>query len=199
MIATGQASAAVPHTHPLPVPTTPRTIAHRPHRRGLDWGTHTAPAIDPDAIARLQRQGLLTVTDAVINERPVKVVKKAKRRKKAPEPRTYATGRRPPKFDVAAVIEAYENKVSLRQLATLHGCSRDTIRYHLTQAGVKIERRDNSRPFTAEEIERATGLYLSGMTLKEVGTAIGRSPAGVHEALRGAGVQMRHYSKRRAS
>lgn len=174
----------------IPLPTTARRLhsGHRP--KGFDWGAPAGP--DPDAIARLQRQGILTVTEEVIDERAVKVVRKARRAKQKPGPKPGAITREAT-FDVDKAAQLYESGMSSRAVAKEVGVSAQTVRVRLAQAGVEMRGREsgNQKPRPRREppfdVQEAIGLAREGWTTPELAERYGIGRKAIWRRLREAG------------
>ena len=71
---------------------------------------------------------------------------------------------------VAELLQSYRDGATLSNLATDYGAQRASIRTLLHQHGVE----PRSRSLTAAEIEQATQLYATGLTVAQVADQLGR-------------------------
>lgn len=85
------------------------------------------------------------------------------------------------------MLELYEQGQTVYQLADRFGCHRQTVSRQLKSRGVRMR----LTGITPGQLEQATRLYGSGMTLKSVGMELGLSRNTVRACLADAGVQLR--------
>lgn len=184
---------ALPDTTHVPIPTSAQPIRQRERRTGLDWSSHTAPKIDPVAIERLTRLGVLTVTPDVIDERPVKVVAKTKpKKRKARKPareRTHGAGWAKPTFDVDEAWRLYQTGLSTRDVGVQLGVTGQTIRAQLLRAGYSLREPGGGMPRI--DVDEAIRLAEQGLTLSQIARALDASPSGVRTHLHRAGITPR--------
>lgn len=88
----------------------------------------------------------------------------------------------------------YQTGATVYQLAQEFGISRHTVSDRLKKAGITMR----LQPPRSELIDEMVGLYVSGLSLVEVGDLVGTSPGTVHRYTRIRGIQMRdsHGRKR---
>lgn len=115
-------------TH-CPVPLEPRPVRQSTRPTGFDWGT---PTPDPDAITRLAKAGVLTVTPEVVDGREVQVVRRRKTR-----PRTTVD------WDAAAAD--YRSGLTTAECAAKHGCSQQHMSAKLRDMGVPMRKGRDAR------------------------------------------------------
>ena len=77
------------------------------------------------------------------------------------------------------LVTRYRDGATLVQLASLFGIHRRTVAEHLTRRNIPIRRGS----FDPSRIHEAADLYLSGLTLAEVGVKVGAGPQAVRRAL----------------
>ncbi len=85
------------------------------------------------------------------------------------------------------LVAQYREGATLVELASLFGVNRRTVAAHLTRREVAIRR----GRFDPSRIHEAADLYLSGLTLVEVGVRVGAGPQAVRRALVGCCVHIR--------
>lgn len=186
MLTTGTVTSPIGHTRGVPLPG-PRPI--RPvQRRNTSPFTTTAPAQpDPDAIARLERLGYVTVQAVVVDEKPMKVVTRAKgKRKSAPGRRTPgATPLRRTDLDPKKLAEEYRAGATLAELAAKYHTTHPTLLNRLRSQNVEM------RPMAPRAIvptERIVELYEKGLSNKEIAAEVGLSDITVGNRLRSRGI-----------
>ncbi len=162
----------------VPLPQNPIPHRPRPRRTGLDWNAHRGPAIDPDAIERLARQGIVTVTPVEQDGRTTREVRKTKRPgrsrsdtmlKHAARGENHGMWR---ELDTAKLAAAYEAGATLAQLAKEHHAAAGTIRDRLAAHGVTI-RPPVARPRVP--LETLQQLRAQGLSWRQVGEQAGIS------------------------
>jgi transposase len=89
--------------------------------------------------------------------------------------------------EVAELIVAYREQVSVKDLAERFGIHRVTVTALLRRHGVELRRAG----LVAEEVPKAASLYSQGWSLARLGSKYGVDPATVWRALRAAGVALR--------
>lgn len=189
MLTTGVVTSPIGHTQgvPLPKPQTYRPVQRR-NTSPFAKQDATRPAQpDPDAIARLQRLGVVTVSEEVIDQRPVKVVAKTKPRKKPSRPRTNGAGYAKPTFDVDEATRLYQTGMSTRAVGQQLGVTGQTIIAHLRRAGV--ERREHSTPKADHDL--IVQLAGEGLTLTQIANRAGVALPTAAKHLARAGVTAR--------
>ena len=97
---------------------------------------------------------------------------------------------RPEQVDV--LVAQYREGATLVELASVFGVNRRTVATHLTRREVTIRRGQ----FDPSRIHEAADLYLSGLTLVEVGMKVGAGPQAVRRALASHGVAIRPGGRR---
>lgn len=85
------------------------------------------------------------------------------------------------------LVAQYREGGTLVELASIFGVNRRTVAMHLTRREVKIRR----GRFDPSRIHEAADLYLSGLTLVEVGIRVGVGPQAIRQALASHGVVIR--------
>lgn len=187
MLTYGNVSAPIGHTRGLPVPGKPVPI--RPvQRRCTSPFTSTAPAApDPDAIARLERLGIVVVRDEVVDEKPVKVVTRTRRKRKRARQNRGGGTRRRLDIDPTALAAEYQAGATVAELAAKHHASDWTINSRLKDAGVRMRDR-NERPKIPTE--RIIELHKKGLNHKQIAAEIGLSDVTVGNRLRAAGIRV---------
>ena len=85
------------------------------------------------------------------------------------------------------LVAQYREGAMLVELASVFGVIRRTVATHLTRREVTIRR----GRFDPSRIHEAADLYLSGLTLVEVGVKVGAGPEAVRRALASHGVVIR--------
>ena len=85
------------------------------------------------------------------------------------------------------LVAQYREGATLVELASIFGVNRRTVATHLTRREVTIRR----GRFDSSRIHEAADLYLSGLTLVEVGVKVGSGPQAVRRALASHGVVIR--------
>ncbi|ASR54918.1 hypothetical protein CBP52_07140 [Cellulomonas sp. PSBB021] len=90
------------------------------------------------------------------------------------------------------LVAQYREGATLVELASLFGVNRRTVATHLTRREVTIRR----GRFDPSRIHEAADLYLSGLTLAEVGVKVGAGPQAVRRALASHGVMIRPGGRR---
>ena len=90
--------------------------------------------------------------------------------------------------------DRYSEGATIYQLAKEFGICRNTVSERLKKTGITMRRHSPG----SELINSMVGLYVSGLSLAEVGDLVGTSPGTVHRYLLIRGVQMRdsHGRKR---
>ncbi len=139
MRAYGSVAAPIGHTTHVPTGTRrsggdPFQQLERAHARVSP--IRQAPAVDPDAVARLKRLGILVETEPKVLVRTPTKAAKARRRPRQQRPRG-------PRIDVTALVDAYRAGATLAEAAGQVGCTLTTARKHLRAAG--IEPRDGRK------------------------------------------------------
>ena len=90
------------------------------------------------------------------------------------------------------LVAQYREGATLVELASVFGVNRRTVATHLTRREVTIRR----GRFDPSRIHEAADLYLSGLTLVEVGMKVGAGPQAVRQALASHGVVIRPGGRR---
>lgn len=90
------------------------------------------------------------------------------------------------------LVAQYREGATLMELASVFGVNRRTVATHLTRREVTIRR----GRFDPSRIHEAADLYLSGLTLVEVGMKVGAGPQAVRQALASHGVVIRPGGRR---
>jgi Homeodomain-like domain len=173
------------HGSHIPVPTTARTIQHRPTPRGFAWGSAAGP--DPDAITRLIAAGVLTATPELIDNKPVRVVRKAPPvRTRRTLIRDATTGRPRREMDDEGMVAAYRAGASIKGLARTHRAAAQTIRARLELHGVYVRPSGGSGP----KVDTADILRLlaTGITQAETARRLGVSERTIRNHRRKAGM-----------
>ena len=85
------------------------------------------------------------------------------------------------------LVAQYHKGATLVELASLFGVNRRTVATHLTRREVAIR----GGRFDPSRTHEAADLYLSGLTLVEVGVKVGAGPQAVRQALASHGVVIR--------
>lgn len=162
----------------VPLPTTARPLPERTRRTGLDWAAHTTGP-DPDAIARLTRLGIITVTHETVEDKPVRVVRKTGR--KMPT----GGGRKKIPLDVEAICQEYRDGSSVRDIAKKHHVASFTVRQRLRGAGVEMR---PAHGHSKAPDERLIELHGQGLSLTQIAEETGVTYHTVWYRLRGIGV-----------
>ena len=102
---------------------------------------------------------------------------------------TVRTVRRMSEAEVDDLVTGYRDGSSVRSLATRFGVHRTTVLCHLDRRNV--ERRPNVAKLVGASLEKATRLYVSGLSLAAVGKQMNVSARTVASALSDAGVVLR--------
>ena len=189
MLTVGNVTAPIGHTRGLPIPGSPVPI--RPvQRRNTSPFTTTAPAApDPDAIARLERLGYVTVQAVVVDEKPMKLVTRRKGRRATT--RRSNPGVQPLRradLDPAALAAEYAAGATLAQLAAKHHAAQETIRARIRAAGTTLrgpsDRTERAKVTTGRILE----LHEQGLSAKDIAAEVGLSDVTVGNRLRDAGI-----------
>lgn len=85
------------------------------------------------------------------------------------------------------MAEAYENGITLREIAAAFRVHRTTVSGHLKQRGVSIR----GQGLGDDAIPELVRLYEEGRSSLDIGEMFGVSPQTVLSALRGEGVEVR--------
>lgn len=101
--------------------------------------------------------------------------------------------RRLTEFQVKQMAARYHEGATGYELAKEFGIRRATVSERLKKAGVSMR----FQPPGNELIDSMVGLYVSGLSLAEVGARTGTSPGTVRRHLLIAGVQMRDSGRKR--
>lgn len=88
---------------------------------------------------------------------------------------------------VLLLRQEYESGRAARDIAQEHNLDRAAMMKHLRRSGVRIR----NQGLTADQAERATEMYLSGLTLAEVGAHFGVAQGTVRRNLILRGVRFR--------
>lgn len=204
MQAYGSVAAPIGHTKHVPLPTSPvgRGLdpfqqLERAHARVSP--IRQGPSVDPDAIARLKRLGVLVESEQQYDGAATELV-----RKKVPKPRTPRAPRqqRESRLDVPGIIAAYQAGSTLAQITEDFGCARNTARRHVQLAGIELRddrstfqharrQRQVTAPTGSADAARIVELYTAGATVKEVAEHLSIGIATVRRRLKAANVAMR--------
>lgn len=188
MLTTGTVTSPIGHTRGVPLPG---TVAIRPvQRRNTSPFTTTAPSQpDPDAIARLERLGVVVVRDEVVDEKPVKVVTRGKGKRKTPKPANAfprSTPLRRLDLDPTLLAAEYEAGATVAELAAKHSASTATINARLRAAGAQLRNRARRVQVSTE---RLIQLHEQGLTHKQIAAEVGLSVDTVGTRLRVRGIR----------
>lgn len=177
----------------VPLPTTARPLPQRARRTGLDWAAHTTGP-DPDAIARLTRLGIVTVTHETVEDKPVRVVRRRRPKKtgikRTPGPSTGVTYT--PRFDVDKAVELYLSGLTVRQVADALGVKQNSsIRSRLTQRGIELRPRVTTTRRHNHPVEKVAADYLAGASMRALAVKYSASKGTVKKILVAQGVTLR--------
>lgn len=89
--------------------------------------------------------------------------------------------------ELTRLIDRYSSGATVYELATEYSVDRKTISRHLKAAGIRMR----LAPLSIEQVDEATRLYSSGLSLAAVGRELGVHGSTVHLALKQRGFAMR--------
>ena len=89
--------------------------------------------------------------------------------------------------EIAKIIDSYKSGQTVYELAETFGCHRVTISSQLKANGIKLRRSSPSE----EQIDQMVRLYITGLSMKNVGERVGMSAATVMRSLCRRGVETR--------
>lgn len=163
---------------PLPKPTTYQPVV----RRNTSPFTDAAPGgPDPDAVARIQR-----------GKRERRLALAAG----LPYAGDFDRETRAAPFNVPKAAEIYAAGSSMRDTARAVGTCVETLRKYFRLAGVQIRPAKGIPPAAVFDLPRAIQLYGEGMTMREVGAAVGVSHTTLSKYFDQENVQRRPRSAR---
>lgn len=110
-------------------------------------------------------------------------------------PRRFKLDQRLEAWVPAQVIADYEAGLPTTQLTGKYGLSKASVLRLLHEAEAEMRR----QPFSEQDVDEATRLYASGLSVAAVGLRLGAHPSKVWRALRAQGVALRPARNRPAT
>lgn len=105
------------------------------------------------------------------------------------------TGPRKTAVERAMIAQLYAAGAPMREISSVVGVSETTALAIARAEGACRPTNHRQSPFSAKELERATELYEDGLSLKEIGAALGTSESRTSRELKRAGVFKRYRGR----